>query len=273
MPEQLTEEDIKNMSPEQIAELQKQNCIFCHIASGKIPAKKVYEDDKCFAILDINPGSRGHMLLIPKEHYVVMPQAPEDVVKHLGRVSKLLSKAALRALGAEGTNIFVANGAIAGQRAPHLIVHIIPRKENDGINVFDLPEKSMPEDNLKKIQSVLAQRLGMRVSEPEIKKEEFAAGEALPRAAVPSSLKKEIVEEKKEIKYITSAKAKRFHVARCPFADKIPEESRIYLTEEEAKEQRVPCECTGLKKAKTPVQPKSKKLEEVDLKSIEEMLE
>ncbi|MBU0461615.1 MAG: HIT domain-containing protein [Nanoarchaeota archaeon] len=62
MAQELTEEDLKNMSPEELRELQKQNCVFCHIAAGKVPAKKVYEDDRCLAILDINPANAGHVL-------------------------------------------------------------------------------------------------------------------------------------------------------------------------------------------------------------------
>ena len=68
MPEgQLTEEDLKNMSPEEIQELQKQQCIFCHIVSGKVASRKVYEDDSVIAILDIHPANPGHVLLLPKE--------------------------------------------------------------------------------------------------------------------------------------------------------------------------------------------------------------
>ena len=171
MPEgqQLTEEDLKNMSPEQLAELQKQNCLFCHLAADKIPSKKVFEDDMCFAILDINPASRGHMLLIPKEHYVMFPQTPENMIEHLARIVKLLSRTAIAALGAEGTNIFVANGAEAGQKAPHVIIHIIPRYEGDGIGCFELPEKQM---DLKETQNLLAQKFGTSLAHKEKQLEE-----------------------------------------------------------------------------------------------------
>ena len=167
MPE-LTEEDIKNMSPEQISELQKQNCVFCHIISGKIPSYKVYEDEHCIAILDINPASKGHMLLIPKEHYLILPQVPENTLKHLAKVAKLLSLTAIKGLGAEGTNIFIANGAVAGQRAPHFIIHIIPRKENDSINCFELPEREIRKEDIDNIQKALANRFGVKVEEKEL---------------------------------------------------------------------------------------------------------
>jgi histidine triad (HIT) family protein len=153
--QQLTEEELKNMTPEQIAELQKQNCIFCHIVSGKVASRKVYEDDKVTAILDINPANPGHVVVLPKEHYSIMPQIPEDVLGHLFMVAKGISHACLKAFKAQGTNIFVANGVVAGQRAQHFMLHVIPRKENDGIKVFTIPHKDVHEDDLKKLQKIL----------------------------------------------------------------------------------------------------------------------
>jgi len=112
---------------------EEQQCIFCHIATGKIPAKKVYEDDKVTAVLDINPSAPGHILVIPKEHVAIMPQMSEDLVAYLGMIAKQLSHALIRALKIEGTSIFVANGVAAGQRAPHFLLHVIPRSPNDNI--------------------------------------------------------------------------------------------------------------------------------------------
>jgi histidine triad (HIT) family protein len=163
----------EQIPPEQAAELQKQNCLFCQLGSGKIPSKKVYEDEKCFAILDINPATKGHILLMPKEHFVVLPQAPDDSVRHLGIIARKLSKSLLRVLGAQGTNIFIANGVAAGQRAPHLIIHIIPRSEGDSITAFEIPEKSIAESDLLLMQQKFAQRLGTRLEAPkEARKEE-----------------------------------------------------------------------------------------------------
>ncbi|HIH39734.1 TPA: HIT family protein [Candidatus Woesearchaeota archaeon] len=166
MPE-LTEEQLSQMSPEQMAELQKQNCLFCSLASGKLPSKIIYDDDLCFAIIDINPAAKGHVLLMPKDHYMIMPQAHEEVIRRLGKVSKLISKAMIKSFGATGTNIFIANGAVAGQRAPHLIVHIIPRNDDDGMTVFELPEKEAREEDLANIQRLLAQKLGTRIELPK----------------------------------------------------------------------------------------------------------
>ncbi len=143
----ISEADLKGMSAEEVAELQKKNCIFCHIVSGKVPAKKIFEDDKVLAFLDINPASPGHILLIPKVHHAILPQIPDDEVAHLFRVSKKISNTLLKSLLVKGTNIFVANGAVAGQKAPHFMIHVIPRSDNDGVNL-SIPENEMSEDEI-----------------------------------------------------------------------------------------------------------------------------
>ena len=153
------QEKIKNMSPEELKEFQKKQCIFCHIVSGKVQSKKIYEDEGCVALLDINPANPGHILLLPKEHYSIMPQLPEEEIAHLFTVAKTISNAALRALEVQGTNIVVQNGIAAGQKAQHFMIHIIPRKEKDGIN-FELPQKEIPEDELEKIREQLEKKLG-----------------------------------------------------------------------------------------------------------------
>ncbi len=108
------------------------DCIFCLIAAGKIPAKKVYEDSKVLAFLDINPVTEGHTLVIPKTHHENISDIPDA---ELGVVFKAVKKIATNLkekLGADGLNIMQNNGKVAGQEIPHFHVHIIPRKINDG---------------------------------------------------------------------------------------------------------------------------------------------
>jgi histidine triad (HIT) family protein len=136
----------------------EQNCIFCQIANGKVPAKKIYEDDRCAAVLDINPASRGHILLLPKKHAAVMPQLPDEDIGHLLMISKALSNAILRSLKVKGTSIFVANGAPAGQRAPHFMMHIIPRTEQDAISL-SLSENSISQDDIAKTHEAMLARV------------------------------------------------------------------------------------------------------------------
>ena len=165
------QEKIKQMSPEELKEFQKKQCIFCQIIAGKIQSRKIYEDDKVIALLDINPANPGHMLLLTKEHYSIMPQLPEDTVSHVFMVGKALSNALLRGIDAQGTNIVVANGIAAGQRAQHFMVHVIPRKENDGVG-FVLPQKAIGEKEIEAVGNKLIAALeGTADKEDSAKKE------------------------------------------------------------------------------------------------------
>ena len=196
------QEKIKNMSPEELKEFQKKQCIFCQIISGKVKSKKIYEDEEVIAILDVNPANPGHILIMPKEHYSIMPQIPDDEIGHIFMVAKSLSNASLRALEVQGSNIIVANGVAAGQRAQHFMVHLIPRKEKDNIG-FQVPQKTLPEDELKKIAKVLSESLG--------KKEEEAEENLPPVPAIPKE--KKVVEaefeEPKKKKVVKETKKKK----------------------------------------------------------------
>jgi histidine triad (HIT) family protein len=161
------EEDLSNLTPEQIEDYQRKNCVFCQIAQGKIPSKKIFEDEKCLAVLDISPANLGHMLLMPKEHYSVMPQLPDELAGHLFLIAKKLSQAAMKAFKLKGTTIFVANGMAAGQKAPHVLIHIIPRAFDDGIDLM-LPQTKADQKPLKDLLAKLLQQgpRSMPVSKP-----------------------------------------------------------------------------------------------------------
>ena len=168
---QALEEKIKNMSPEQLKGLQRTQCIFCQIISGKIPSKKLYEDDSCLAILDINPATRGHLLILPKEHYAIMTQIPDKLMGRLMNVAKTLSKLLLKALRADGTTVFIANGLVAGQKAQHFILHLIPRKEGD--KILNLDEKLLDAELLRKVKEVLQPKMeGLLGMKKAVKKAE-----------------------------------------------------------------------------------------------------
>ena len=152
------QEKLKKMSPEELKEFQKKQCIFCQIISGKTPSKKVYDDSVCFAALDINPANLGHMLLMTKEHYSIMPQVPDTELKHLFKVAKGLSSIVLNGLKAEGTSLFIANGAAAGQRAQHFMIHLIPRTQDDNVPL-SIPQKNTQKDSLEKIRVQLSKKV------------------------------------------------------------------------------------------------------------------
>lgn len=143
---------------EQIA-LQKQNCIFCQIVQGKIPSRKIYEDEHCIGILDINPANPGHTLILPKEHYPILPLMPPSAADALFIAARKISLALLRFLKAEGSNIFVANGSVAGQKAPHAMIHVIPRTSSDAITTFTLPQHRIKPEDADKLQQLITSRV------------------------------------------------------------------------------------------------------------------
>lgn len=160
--------DEKNMSQEEMIAAQKQNCIFCKIIKKEIPAKIIYTDKVCTAILDINPANEGHMLLIPNDHYQIMPQLPDNILAHMGIISKKLSKALLISTFGKSTSILVANGPAAGQKAPHFIIHIIPRKKDS--EFFKIPIKEINPKDLDKLSEVLIKKLEILLGKKTVEK-------------------------------------------------------------------------------------------------------
>ena len=109
-----------------------ENCLFCKIISGEIPSNKVYENDSVVAFLDIYPASEGHTLVAPKKHYTnFTDMTPEDVAS-LFKAARIITAAVEKAFFAQGSNIGINNGEVAGQEVPHVHVHVIPRKRGDG---------------------------------------------------------------------------------------------------------------------------------------------
>jgi histidine triad (HIT) family protein len=111
------------------------NCPFCKIVKGEIPTKTVYSDDKVMAVLDINPASKGHVLLFPKNHYAIMPVIPPDDFKHLSKVAVKLSETVRSAVLSDKNTIFIANGGAAGQQSAHFMIHIVP---SDNLSCFEI---------------------------------------------------------------------------------------------------------------------------------------
>jgi histidine triad (HIT) family protein len=110
-------------------------CIFCKIVSGEIPAVKVLDEEMVLAFMDINPSSRGHMLIVPKNHAENIFEIPESDLATLIKAVKKCAGAAKDALRAEGVTILQLNGKASDQIVPHLHIHVIPRWENDGLSV------------------------------------------------------------------------------------------------------------------------------------------
>ena len=153
------QEILATLSPEEREQLVgKQQCPFCLMAQGQIPVKVVYEDDSLMGILDINPANKGHVLLFPKDHAPLLSQVPDSIVGHMFEIANKLSSAVFEALQADGTNILVANGAVAGQSAPHVLINIFPRFEGDKVAIGWEPKKieeAEMDDVANKIKSAI----------------------------------------------------------------------------------------------------------------------
>ncbi len=141
---------------EEAMKKQKEQCIFCKIVKGEVPSKKVYEDDKILAILDINPATKGHMLVMPKEHYPIMPLIPEDVFKHLFSKVQELDKCVKEALLCKEVTMFIANGGAAGQQSMHFMLHLIPRDSGDELDMLNVSGKETTVDERKKVEDKCA---------------------------------------------------------------------------------------------------------------------
>jgi len=109
------------------------DCVFCRIIAGKLPAEIIHDDADTLAFLDVNPLSPGHLLLIPKAHYERLADAPPETTAAVGRVLGRLVGGVVSAMGADGLNVFVADGQVAGQEVPHVHLHLVPRTSGDGV--------------------------------------------------------------------------------------------------------------------------------------------
>lgn len=130
------------------------NCKFCQIIEGKRKVKKIYEDEKILAFLHPEPCTYGHIVLLPKEHFTIFEQIPDQEVGHLFDVANKLSTATFDSLGCGGTNMIVNNGTSAGQVVPHFSIDIVPRRENDGLN-FQWQPKQLSEEEISTVEIIL----------------------------------------------------------------------------------------------------------------------
>lgn len=112
--------------------MRKDDCIFCKIANGEISSKTLYEDDAFRVILDLGPATKGHALLIPKEHAANLYELPEETAAKVLVVAKRVASQMTEKLNCEGLNLVQNNGEVAGQTVHHFHLHMIPRYANDG---------------------------------------------------------------------------------------------------------------------------------------------
>ena len=140
------------------------NCIFCRIIRGEIPAAKVYEDDLVLAFLDIAPINYGHVLVIPKEHHESSSTIPEATAGRMFRIGSRIGIALKRKLDYDAFNLHLADGTAAGQVVMHAHLHVVPRGVEDGFH-WNWRQLQYPDGKLAETAATLAERLAADIGQ------------------------------------------------------------------------------------------------------------
>ncbi len=134
------------------------DCIFCSIANGEIPSATLYEDENFRVILDLGPATKGHALILPKQHYANLYEIPEELAAKAMLLAKKMATAMSRALSCDGFNLVQNNGEAAGQTVFHFHMHLIPRYQGDQAGVTWKPGE-LTEEAKQEILDKVAQQL------------------------------------------------------------------------------------------------------------------
>ena len=132
--------------------MKKDDCIFCKIAAGEIPSRKIYEDKDLIAIMDLSPTSKGHSLIIPKEQYTNIYDIDEEIAGKVMKTAKKLSTKMTVALNCDGFNLLQNNGETAGQTMFHFHMHLIPRYKDADNNMLKFTSVSFSDEEMDSIR-------------------------------------------------------------------------------------------------------------------------
>jgi histidine triad (HIT) family protein len=141
------------------------DCVFCKIRDGQIPSVKVYEDDKTFCIMDINPLNRGHCLVITKVHAATLFESKTADLEAAIATARRVARAIKTTLAPDGLNMLQANGAAAFQSVPHFHLHLIPRWNKDGKG-FDWQQSPGDREQITKTGEILRAAASAETSAP-----------------------------------------------------------------------------------------------------------
>ncbi len=151
--EQATElrQKIEAMNEEELMGIVKsQSCLFCEIIAKKLETFQIYESENILVILDINPISKGHMLVMPKKHFQFLSQMPNELIYEMFSFAKTISLIIIKAMNAQGITINIAQGI--EQNVPHIAVNIIPRYKDDKLNFLAERQKA-DKDELERMSA------------------------------------------------------------------------------------------------------------------------
>ena len=132
--------------------MKKDDCIFCKIAAGEIPSRKIYEDKDLIAIMDLSPTSKGHSLIIPKEHYTNIYDIDEEIAGKVMKTAKKLATKMTVALNCDGFNLLQNIGETAGQTMFHFQMHLIPRYKDADNNMLKFTSVSFSDEEMDAIR-------------------------------------------------------------------------------------------------------------------------
>lgn len=157
--------------------MKMSECDICLMLKKKEAFKVVYEDNLVIALLHENPAILGHTLVIPKKHYPIFEEVPDELVGHIFNAANKVSTNIFDTIGAFGTNIIVNNGLSAGQEHAHIMVNVIPRKDGDKID-FEWEPVKVSDEELKTTQSMIKRFIdgvfydrGLDASKVQVKEE------------------------------------------------------------------------------------------------------
>lgn len=134
--------------------MKEKDCIFCKIANGEIPSTTLYEDDEFRVILDMGPATRGHALLLPKEHYGDLFALDDETASKVLVRAKRIALRMKNALNADGFNLVQNNGEAAGQTVFHFHMHLIPRYRDDHAGILWKPG-TVTQDEMQQIKELV----------------------------------------------------------------------------------------------------------------------
>lgn len=133
-------------------------CLFCKIVEGKIPATKIYSDSHCIVFLDINPVNHGHVLIVPRHHHKDLTKLPSNIASHVASIIPAIANALMIATKADGLNLIVNNGIVAGQTIFHGHWHLIPRFTDDSVN-WPWPQNTYVGDEMNQVAFAIGREL------------------------------------------------------------------------------------------------------------------
>lgn len=137
--------------------MRDENCIFCKIITGEIPSNTIYEDDEFKVVLDVSPASKGHALILPKNHYADLYEIDENVAADAMKLAKKLAIHMTDVLKCDGFNLVQNNHEVAGQTVFHFHMHLIPRYNGDTVGITWKPGELTDEDKEEILSKVKAQ--------------------------------------------------------------------------------------------------------------------